>query len=107
MVDNAAFAFTEYCLREVEQKTANCDDQIELYNAFQYLAHYHLKKGCLDDAYANAYKCLEHEEVSLHFSVVIMTSFSICLFGCGSSRLSFDSFQFIHSLIRIIRLLGA
>lgn len=67
MVDNAAFAFTEYCLREVEQKNANSDDQIELYNAFQYLAHYHLKKGCLDDAYANAYKCLEHEEVFLHF----------------------------------------
>lgn len=61
--DNAAAAYTEYCLKEEEQRTGVYDDQNEFFNAFQYLANYHLQKNQLEEAYTYAYKCLEHEEV--------------------------------------------
>ncbi|KAJ8918259.1 hypothetical protein NQ315_014129 [Exocentrus adspersus] len=59
--ENAAAAFTEFCLRE-EDKDVKFEEQAEFYNALQYLANYHLKKGELDDAYTYAYKCMECEE---------------------------------------------
>ncbi|CAH0556433.1 unnamed protein product [Brassicogethes aeneus] len=61
-IDNAATAFTEYCLREDDNKEKVYEEQTEFYNALQYLANYHLKKGELDDAYTYAYKCMECEE---------------------------------------------
>lgn len=61
--DNAAAAFTQFCLKEDDNKTRFGEAQNELYSAFQYLANYHLKKGCLDEAYNYAYKCMEHEKV--------------------------------------------
>lgn len=61
--DNAASAFTDYCLRVDNLKEQGHEEQVEFYSAFQYLANYHLKKGELDDAYSYAYKCLEFEEV--------------------------------------------
>lgn len=61
--DNAAAAFTEYCLREEDNKARFNDDQTEFYAAFQYLANYHLKKGQLDEAYSYAYKCMENDQV--------------------------------------------
>lgn len=63
--DNAAAAFTDYCLRVDDLKEQGHEEQVEFYSAFQYLANYHLKKGELDDAYSYAYKCLEFEEVKI------------------------------------------
>lgn len=63
-VDNAAAAYTEYCLSEHKPTPYN-GDQANLYSAYRYLANYHMKKGQLDDAYTYAYKCLESEEVSI------------------------------------------
>lgn len=60
--ENAAAAFTEYCLREDDRDMRSVEEQAEFYNALQYLADYHLKKGELDDAYTYAYKCMECEE---------------------------------------------
>lgn len=60
--ENAAAAFTEYCLRDEYLEDKVYEDQTEYYNALQYLANFHLKKGSLDDAYTYAYKCLECEE---------------------------------------------
>lgn len=62
-IENAAAAFTEFCLREDGREQKTVEEQAEFYNALQYLANYHLKKGELDDAYTYAYKCLECEEV--------------------------------------------
>ncbi|KAK9737653.1 Anaphase promoting complex subunit 8 / Cdc23 [Popillia japonica] len=62
LFDNAAAAYTEYCLKLDEQKATTYEDQIEYYNAFQYLANYHLNKGELDEAYTYANKCLENEQ---------------------------------------------
>lgn len=64
--ENAAAAFTEYCLREeddIQKDTVKGVDSSEFYNALQYLANYHLKKDELDNAYTYAYKCMECEEV--------------------------------------------
>lgn len=67
--ESAAAAFTEFCLRE-EDKNVKCfEDQTEFYNALQYLANYHLKKGELDDAYTYAYRCLEFEEVYIIWTI--------------------------------------
>lgn len=63
--ENAAAAFTDYCLQMDERKDRRNDEQVEFYNAFQYLANYYLKKGELDDAYSYAYKCLEYDGVML------------------------------------------
>ncbi|XP_056633255.1 cell division cycle protein 23 homolog [Diorhabda sublineata] len=60
--ENAAAAFTEFCLREEDREMRSIEEQAEFYNALQYLANYHLKKGELDDAYTYAYKCMECEE---------------------------------------------
>ncbi|CAG9853613.1 unnamed protein product [Phyllotreta striolata] len=60
--ENAAAAFTEFCLREDDREMKCVEEQVEFYNALQYLANYHLKKGDLDDAYTYAYKCMECEE---------------------------------------------
>ncbi|KAJ8958555.1 hypothetical protein NQ314_006394 [Rhamnusium bicolor] len=60
--ENAAAAFTEFCLREEDREIKCFEEQAEFYNALQYLANYHLKKGELDDAYTYAYKCMECEE---------------------------------------------
>ncbi|KAJ8956878.1 hypothetical protein NQ318_014295 [Aromia moschata] len=60
--ENAAAAFTEFCLREEDRDIKCFEEQAEFYNALQYLANYHLKKGELDDAYTYAYKCMECEE---------------------------------------------
>lgn len=65
-IESAAAAFTEYCLREEDRDKVA--EQTEFYNALQYLANYHLKKGELDDAYTYAYKCMECEEVTSHVS---------------------------------------
>lgn len=62
-VDNAAAAYTEYCLSDPKQ-SAYSSDQSDLYGAYRYLANYHLKKGRLDDAYTYAYKCVEYEQVN-------------------------------------------
>lgn len=62
MPDNAAAAFTEYCLKE-DDNGGGSEDKTEVYSAYQYLANYHLKKGQLDEAFTYAYKCLENEEV--------------------------------------------
>lgn len=67
-------AFTEYCLKEDELKSTNYEEQLDFYNAFQYLANYHLQKGNLDDAYTYAFKCLEHEEV-LYFYLFLIYFF--------------------------------
>ncbi|KAB0798290.1 hypothetical protein PPYR_09283 [Photinus pyralis] len=61
-VDNAAAAYTEFCFKEEDQRAGGYDGENEFYNAFQYLANYHLKRGQLEDAYAYAYKCIEHDE---------------------------------------------
>lgn len=63
LYDNAALTFTEYCLKEVDIKASNFEEQMDLYYGFQYLANYHLQKGSLEDAYTFAFKCLEHAEV--------------------------------------------
>ncbi|XP_030755026.1 cell division cycle protein 23 homolog [Sitophilus oryzae] len=60
--DNAAAVFIEYCLREEDREDKIPEDQIEYYNALQYLANYYLRKGELDDANTYAYKCMECEE---------------------------------------------
>ncbi|KAJ8973599.1 hypothetical protein NQ317_010036 [Molorchus minor] len=50
-------------LAKEEDRDIKCfEEQVEFYNALQYLANYHLKKGELDDAYTYAYKCMECEE---------------------------------------------
>lgn len=65
--ESAAAAYTEFCLREEDKEVKCFEDQSDFYNALQYLANYHLKKGELDDAYTYAYRCLEFEEVSKIF----------------------------------------
>lgn len=64
--DNSAAAYTDYCLLAENQKDRPPEEQSEFYNAFQYLANYHLKKGNLDIAHVYAFKCLESEEVSIN-----------------------------------------
>lgn len=61
--DNAAAAFTDYCLRLDEQPEKTHQEETEFYNAFLYLANYHIKKGQYDDAYSYAFKCIEFDEV--------------------------------------------
>lgn len=63
-VDNAAAAYTEFCLSE-SKPTQYSGEQANLYGAYRYLANYHMKKGQIDNAYTYAYKCLEYEEVRL------------------------------------------
>ncbi|KAK4878965.1 hypothetical protein RN001_007111 [Aquatica leii] len=60
--DNAAAAYTEYCLKEGDQRGVY-ETENEIYNAYQYLANYHLKRGQLEDAHAYAYKCIEYDEI--------------------------------------------
>lgn len=64
--DNAAAAFTDFCLRMDEQAEKTHEEIVEFYNAFLYLANYHIKKGQYDDAYSYAFKCIESDEV-IHF----------------------------------------
>lgn len=66
--DNAASAFTEYCLKDDDFKDRPYEEQAEFFAALQYLANYHLKRGELDDAYIYAYKCLECDEVLFFLS---------------------------------------
>ncbi|XP_028154746.1 cell division cycle protein 23 homolog [Diabrotica virgifera virgifera] len=73
LVDSAADAFTEFCLREEDRELRCVDDQTEFYNALQYLANYHLKKGELDDAYTYAYKCMECEETKEQGKALLKT----------------------------------
>lgn len=68
--ESAAAAFTEFCQREDDKDVKCFDDQTEFYNALQYLANFHLKKGELDEAYSYAYRCLEWEEVDHLFCIV-------------------------------------
>lgn len=63
LLDNAAAAYTEYCLKLDEQKASTYEDQMEYYSALQYLANYHLNKCEFDEAYTYANKCLENEQV--------------------------------------------
>ncbi|XP_072379805.1 cell division cycle protein 23 homolog [Diabrotica undecimpunctata] len=73
MVDSAADAFTEFCLREEDKESRCVDDRAEFFNALQYLANYHLKKGELDDAYTYAYKCIECEETKEQGKALLKT----------------------------------
>lgn len=57
-------------MREDDSKERVLEDQIEFYNALQYLANFHLRKGQLDDAYTFAYKCMEYEEVRSHHLII-------------------------------------
>lgn len=58
--DNAAAAYTKYCTDELRPVVG---DQTELYHAYKTLAHYHSRKGQLEEANNYAYMCLEHLEV--------------------------------------------
>ncbi|KAG5888417.1 hypothetical protein JTB14_016321 [Gonioctena quinquepunctata] len=71
--ENAAAAFTEFCLREDDREMRCVEEQAEFYNALQYLANYHLKKGELDDAYTYAYKCMECEETKEQGKALLKT----------------------------------
>ncbi|CAH1117785.1 unnamed protein product [Phaedon cochleariae] len=71
--ENAAAAFTEFCLREDDREMRAVEEQAEFYNALQYLANYHLKKGELDDAYTYAYKCMEYEETKEQGKALLKT----------------------------------
>lgn len=69
--DNAAAAFTDFCVRMDEQTEKSHEEEAEFYNAFQYLANYYMSRGQYDDAYAHAYKCIEYDEVRssvMHFA---------------------------------------
>lgn len=46
-----------------EQVEKTHEEEVEFYNAFLYLANYHIKKGQYDDAYSYAFKCIEFDEV--------------------------------------------
>lgn len=75
---NAAAAFTDYCLRMDEQQEKSHEEEVEFYNAFLYLANYHIKKGQYDDAYSYAFKCIEFDEVKHEFSDSFLLIFVFC-----------------------------
>lgn len=76
--ENAAAAFTEYCLREDSNKDRAYEEQTDFYNALQYLANYHLNKGNLGDAYTYAYKCLDCDEVSDYNNFQMINFWFLC-----------------------------
>lgn len=76
--DNAAAAFTDYCLRMGEQPEKTHEEETEFYNAFLYLANYHIKKGQYDDAYSYAFKCLEFDEVRVFLFSLLSKNIKIC-----------------------------
>lgn len=80
-VDNAAVAFTDYCLRMGEQPEKTHEEEVEFYNAFLYLANYHIKKGQYDDAYSYAFKTIEFDEVMLFYKFFYTSLLSIFVFS--------------------------
>ncbi|KAF5306647.1 hypothetical protein FQA39_LY08836 [Lamprigera yunnana] len=60
--ESAAAAYMEYCLKEEDQRISGYEVETEIYNAYQYLANYHLKRGQLEEAYTHAYRCIEYNE---------------------------------------------
>lgn len=55
-----------------EQPEKSHEEEVEFYNAFLYLANYHIKKGQYDDAYSYAFKCIEFDEVKLTYLLYIV-----------------------------------